>query len=152
MNKNRLWILIMLILLITPHTIAGFSYEDEATESSINEMLYPTNPRYYYDATILLISRVYKITEIDGFHDTHLGKGYDNKITLYGEHFWPVHIFIIWVDSEIVHRRKGGINTKLELFDYEGWMFGQDKTTILNMTPLKIYGHCDEIKITVYRS
>ena len=48
-------------------------------------------------------------------------------------------------------RREGGINTKLELFDYGGWMFGQDKTTILNMIPLKIYGHCDEIKITAYR-
>jgi len=154
MNKNRLWILVLLILLITPHTITGFSSEDEATESSINEMLYPLNPRYYYDVKILMMSRMYESIEIDGFHNYNYGNGHDDNIALRDSNrIYTIGILIIWDDSEIKEfsLHGGWVHTRIEIFDYDGWMSGQDKTTILNMIPLKIYGHCDEIKITAYR-
>jgi hypothetical protein len=103
---------------------------------------------HYYDATILLISRGYSITNIDGFHEEKSGQGHDSTITLHG-HRLGFHLFIIETSSQKIH--EACIYSNVELVNYDGWMFGQEKSTLLNKIPLKMYGHCGEIHVTVYR-
>jgi hypothetical protein len=104
--------------------------------------------RYYYDATLLLISRGYSIIDINGSHEVKSGQGHDDKVTLHG-HRLGFHLFIIETSSQKIH--EACIYSKVELFNYDGWMFGHDQLTLLNKIPLKLYGHCEKIKITVYR-
>jgi len=104
--------------------------------------------REYSDVTFLLISRGYSVIDINGSHDVKSGQGHDDKITLHG-HRLGFHLFIIETSSQKIHERC--IYTKVELSNYDGWMFGQNQITLLDKTPLKLYGHCEKIKITVYR-
>ena len=155
--KNKIWkkgIIIgcfTILLLSSVHITCAISYEETLVQSKqTKEMLNPLNPRYFYDVDVLVISRQFDITELNGFHETQKGNGIDAKITLFGEHLSPINFFIIWDNSVIVHSG-GGINVKIELFNYDGWMFGHTSTTILLKIPLKMYGHSDEVKVTIYR-
>jgi hypothetical protein len=103
----------------------------------------------YYDVNIFMISKLYESIEINGFHETHNGKGHDDKITLRDANkFFTIGILIIWDDSDTKEFvfNGGWINTKLEIFDYDGWMSGQN-----TLFRLKMLGHSEKIIKTIYR-
>ena len=150
MNKKTLWICTttMLLLLISQIISGGYSTNIETKQELIIENPLTNNPKIYYDVKILLRSTVFEVSEINGFHGSNSGYGYDDSITLFGSFVSLFGILAIWNKSEIkeLNFHGGWLNTKLEIFGYNGWMRGQYK-----LTSLKMFGQCDQIKITTYR-
>ena len=146
-NKKTV-VIVSFVLLMTLPVIAGHSVKTVETQSESIKTSFMNNPKVYYDVRILLKSNVFEVTEINGFHSSDSGIGYDDSITLFGSHISLFGIFVIWNTSEIkeLNMHGGWINTKLEIFGYNGWMKGQYK-----LTSLKMFGQCDQIKITTYR-
>ena len=146
-NKKTV-VIVSFVLLMTLPVIAGHSVKTVETQSASIKTSFMNNPKVYYDVRILLKSNVFEVTEINGFHSSDSGIGYDDSITLFGSHISLFGIFVIWNTSEIkeLNMHGGWINTKLEIFGYNGWMKGQYK-----LTSLKMFGQCDQIKITTYR-
>ena len=146
-NKKTV-VIVSFVLLMTLPVIAGHSVKTVETQSESIKTSFMNNPKVYYDVRILLKSNVFEVTGIDGFHSSDSGIGYDDSITLFGSHISLFGIFVIWNTSEIkeLNMHGGWINTKLEIFGYNGWMKGQYK-----LTSLKMFGQCDQIKITTYR-
>lgn len=107
------------------------------------------NPRSYNDVKIFIISRMYDSIGIDGYHSLNNGHGYDdiiilqdsNRIRLFG-------LLVIYNDTGTIEFNHGGgwINSKIEIFDYDGWMAGQDTNYHVIM-----FGECETITITSYR-
>jgi hypothetical protein len=116
---------------------------------SYSTSTYYDNPRSYYDVKIIMISRMYDSINIDGFHSLNEGLGYDdeiilqdsNKIRLFG-------LFIVYNETTTFENNKAGgwIHSKIEIFNYNGWMIGQNENQHLIMI-----GDCEIVKITSYR-
>jgi hypothetical protein len=154
--NSKIWVKVIatsLLFIFIVNTIVTSSslIKDIRPELSENDQLGFLNPSIYYNVDVLIISRQFEITELIGNHKNLVGKGIDEKITLYGEYWWPVHLFILWKDSDFILRNGVGINTKIEIFNFDGWIFGHKIDTIFPRMPLKLYGHSDMMKITVYR-
>ena len=149
--KKSIVTTIFIVLLINNFLLYNAASNEDVLELSTTYSIGHLNPHFFYDVDVLLISRQYGNTELVGYHENEVGKGSDEKITLFGEKWWPFHIFIIVGAPGIIHRKASSINTKIEFISFNGWMFGHDTITLLQMIPLKLYGHCDMIKITVYR-
>ena len=147
-NRKTL-VIVSFVLLMTLPVITGYSVKTVEMQSASIKTSVMSNPKVYYDVRILLKSNVFEVTEINGFHSSDSGIGYDDSITLFGSHISLFGIFAIWNTSEIkeLNLHGGWINTKLEIFGYNGWMSGQDK-----LNSLKMLGHCNQIKITTYRN
>jgi hypothetical protein len=104
--------------------------------------------RSYSNVTFLLLSKGYSVLNISGFHERNSGQGHDDIITLHG-HRLGFHLFII--QSSTGKIREGCIYTKVDFLNFDGWMFGKSHVTLLDKTPLKMFGRCERITITVYR-
>jgi hypothetical protein len=107
------------------------------------------NPRSYYDVQIIMISRMYDSIEIDGYHSLNQGFGFDDKITFSDSNkICLFGLFIISNETETLEYNTGGgwIHSKIEIFDYNGWMVCQHKGFHLLM-----FGISEMITITTYR-
>jgi len=125
---------------------SGFTISQELFQDNSFKGTY----KYYYDVNILMISKLYESIEIDGFHQSNSGKGHDKKITLQDANkILTLGIAIIWNDTEIKEWAFNGgwWHTKVEIFNYYGWIVCQSE-----LYRMKMFGDCEKIKITVYRS
>lgn len=107
------------------------------------------NPRYHYDVKIILISRVFGSIEIDGYHNSNEGLGYDENIRLEDANW--IRLFgylLIYNDSDVLEQNNmgGWIHTNIEISGYSGWMMNQ-----FNKNYLIMIGDCDIIKLTTGR-
>ena len=151
MNKKRLskYAIGLIILMITTQITSGYSSETIEQCSLFTQTISANNPKIYNDVKILMISRMYDSIEIDGFHNYNYGNGHDDNIALRDSNrIYIIGILVIWDDSEIkeFNLLGGWVHTRIEIFDYDGWMSGQD-----TLSHLKMFGNCKTIKITVYR-
>lgn len=151
MYNKKVWscaIIILILFTITPLAI-GHAIPSTKIHLLNNDIQNLKTEEIYYDVSIFMISKLYESIEIDGFHEAQSGKGHDEKITLEDANkILTLGILIIWDGSEIIERvfNGGWIHTKLEIFDYEGWMSGQNE-----FIRVKMFGHCGKIIKTVYR-
>ena len=132
-----------------PQTIAIYSSEFTISQPLPKDNSYTTTYKYYYDVKILMISKLYESIETDGFHHSNSGMGHDDKITLQdANRFLTLGIAIIWDDSGIKEWAFNGgwWHTKLEIFNYYGWISCQNEKY-----RMKMFGDCERIKKTVYR-
>lgn len=151
MNKKRLskYAIGLIILMITTQITSGYSSGTIKQCSLFTQTISANNPKIYNDVKILMISRMYESIEIDGFHNYNYGNGHDDNIALRDSNrIYIIGILVIWDDSEIKEfsLRGGWVHTKIEIFDYDGWMSGQD-----TLSHLRMFGNCKTIEITVYR-
>ncbi|MFE3845531.1 hypothetical protein ACFL1L_01550 [Thermoplasmatota archaeon] len=107
------------------------------------------NPRYHYDVKIILVSRVFDNIEIDGFHNSDEGLGYDNTIKL-DEANW-IRLFgllLIYNESDVLEQNNHGgwIHTNIEITGYSGWMLNQ-----YNNNHVVMIGDCEIVKLTTGR-
>jgi len=141
-------IIILILFTITPLAV-GHAIPPTKIHLLNNDNQNQRYEVFYYNVDIFMISKLYESIEIDGFHETNSGKGHDEKITLEDANkFLTLGILIIWDDKDTKEFvfNGGWIHTKLEIFDYDGWMSGQSESI-----RLKMLGHCDKIIKTVYR-
>jgi hypothetical protein len=137
------------MLLIIPHAIAIDLPELTNVQQISTAGSNKGTTIYYYDVHILMISKLYETIEIDGFHHSSFGEGHDDKITLQDANkIFTFGIAIIWNDSEIQDWAFNGgwVHTKLEIFNYYGWISCQN-----GISRMKMYGDCKLIKKTIYR-
>lgn len=121
---------------------------------SSNVLCYPINSndqnsRSYDHVKIVMISRMYDSVVIEGYHSLNEGFGYDdeiifqesNSIRLFG-------LFILYNETGTLEYSNAGgwIHSKIEIFGYEGYMFGQN-----NNHHVLIFGDCETVNITSYR-
>jgi len=107
------------------------------------------NPRYHYDVKIILISRVFGSIEIDGYHNSNEGLGYDENIKLEDANW--IRLFgylLIYNESDVLEQNNmgGWIHTNIEISGYSGWMINQ-----FDNNHLMMIGNCDIIKLTTGR-
>jgi hypothetical protein len=106
--------------------------------------------RTYTNADIQMLSTGYTIENINGTHQTRIGNGHDDNIVLFGTYFWFYHFTVQTNDQKFP--QGSGWHTKVEITGFNGWMFGQNHSNIFGKYPTLLKGHCDLLKITVYRS
>ena len=103
----------------------------------------------YYDVNVLMVSKLYESVEIEGDHSSESGLGFDQKITMEeANKLFTIGIAIIW-DTSDIHKwglNGGWIHTKVEIYNYTGWISGH-----LQTSRVKLIGHCEMINITIYR-
>lgn len=107
------------------------------------------NPRYHYDVKIILISRVFGSIQIDGYHNSNEGLGYDENIKLEDANWIRlVGLLLIYNESDVLEQNNmgGWIHTNIEISGYSGWMKNQFDNNHLFMI-----GDCDIIKLTTGR-
>jgi hypothetical protein len=98
---------------------------------------------------IILISRVFGSIEIDGYHNSNEGLGYDENIKLENANW--IRLFgylLIYDESEVLEKNNHGgwIHTNIEITGYSGWMVNQhDNKHIL------MIGDCEIVKLTTGR-
>ena len=139
---------ILLIIGVIP-AITCYTISPNNNLSSVDTSPQPVTYQLYNDVNILMISKLYESINIEGVHDSQSGQGYDEKITFEeANNLFTIGIAIIWDKNEI-HKwgfNGGWIHTKLEIFEYNGWMSGHHQSP-----RVKLIGHCEMINITVYR-
>lgn len=131
MTKTLFGIIAMLLLIIPPVSVC-------ATD------------RTYFNADIQLLSTGYTIESINGTHQTKIGKGQDDTIVLFGTYFW-FYNFAVYTNGQKIPQGSGW-HTKVEITGFNGWMSGQNHKTIFGKYPILLKGHCDLIKIIIYRN
>lgn len=131
MTKTLFGIIAMLLLIIPPVSVC-------ATD------------RTYFNADIQLLSTGYTIESINGTHQTKIGKGQDDTIVLFGTYFW-FYNFAVYTNGQKIPQGSGW-HTKVEITGFNGWMSGQNHHTIFGKYPILLKGHCDLIKIIIYRN
>ena len=143
MYNKKVWscaIIILMLFTITPLAV-GHAIPSLKIHLLNNDNQNQRYEIFYYDVNIFMISKLYQSIEIHGFHETNSGKGHDDKITLQDANkILTLGMLVIWDNSgtkEFVFNG-GWINTKLEIFDYDGWMSGQNTSF-----RLKMFGHSE---------
>ena len=107
------------------------------------------NPRYHYDVNIILISRVFDTISINGFHNTGVGFGFDDSISLKEANNPRIFgVLLIYNDTQILEKNYHGgwIHTHIEISNFSGWITNQQ-----NNLHLMMFGECEIVKLTTYR-
>jgi hypothetical protein len=106
--------------------------------------------RTYTNADIQMLSTGYTIESINGTHQIQIGNGHDDNIVIFGTYFWFYH-FAVQTNGQ-KYPQGSGWHTKVEIIGFNGWMSGQNHNNIFGKYPILLKGHCDLLKITMYRS
>ncbi len=107
------------------------------------------NPRYHYNANIILISRVFDSIHINGYHNNHTGFGFDDLISLkQANNSRIIGLLLIYNDTLILEKELHGgwIHTLIDITNFSGWIKNQH-----NNLHVMMFGECEIIKLTTYR-
>lgn len=139
MRKSMLFVgsILCLLLLCCLSYQPAIAYENE-------------NPRYHYNVKIIMITKLFDSILINGFHDEHIGWGYDELIKLEEANKLRIFGYLqIFNDSTVLeyNNHGGWIHTNIEITGFTGFMMNQNTNF-----HVMIVGECEMVKLTTGRS